>query len=80
MGIYQDCPFEHYLPDVPERDRERAAVHIAVTRVKDSKLMLFFNRLAHFQVNSDKLTQTIYVNIPLGEIRAVFILVAIGCK
>lgn len=24
MGIYQDCPFEHHNPDVPERDRDRA--------------------------------------------------------
>lgn len=24
MGIYQDCPFENHLPDVPERDRDRA--------------------------------------------------------
>ena len=30
MGIYQDCPFEHHHPDVPEGDRERAAAHIAV--------------------------------------------------
>ena len=30
MGIYQDCPFEHHSLDEPERDRERAAVHIAV--------------------------------------------------
>ena len=30
MGIYQDCPFEHHNPAEPEKDRERAAVHIAV--------------------------------------------------
>ena len=24
MGIYQDCPFEHHNPDVPEEDRDRA--------------------------------------------------------
>ena len=24
MGIYQDCPFEHHNPDVPEKDRDRA--------------------------------------------------------
>ena len=29
MGIYQDCPFEHHHPDVPEGDRDRAAVHMA---------------------------------------------------
>ena len=28
--IYEDGPFKHHNPDVPERDRERAAVHIAV--------------------------------------------------
>ena len=25
-----DGPFKHHSPDVPEKDRERAAVHIAV--------------------------------------------------
>lgn len=37
MVPFFDGPFENHLPDVPERDRDRAAVHIAVIMVKDSK-------------------------------------------